>query len=316
MSKRNMKKIVMAITTMAVVAGTAVSNVIPVFAEPGGDSTGSIVVDEGEIVLDSDDSDILQEELNSLEAELPDTSKLPYYGTARKSRLGSKGTINYANGTVVIDSSDFGYLADEIDMLESAYKANTVSALNAMGTFFLADGTITHAGSSEGISGTEAVRLSFDTIISGILQSQSVEHLAEQGIAGAVEDNLSKGTAAWVNGELIIGNGADNDAYYRQGFTDGQLSLYDKASISYVYHEHSDGCYTYSEGHRHSSSCYEDTGDFWFHDYPCSSSHPEGCQGHASRVLVCGKSEGDSGYKLTCGKNESTIESATIVFDN
>ena len=220
MTKRNMKKIVMVILSVVIVAGTAVSSVIPVFAEPGEESEGSIVVDEGEIVLDTTDSDMLQEELDSLEAELPDTSRQPYYGTARKSKLNSKGIINYANGTVVIDSSDFAYLADEIDMLESAYKANMVSALNTMRTFFLADGSISHEPDSERNSGEEAVRLSLDTIISGILQSQSVEHLAEQGIAGAIEDNISKGAAAWVNGELVIGNGADNDAYYKKGQED------------------------------------------------------------------------------------------------
>ena len=35
------------------------------------------------------------------------------------------------------------------------------------------------------------------------------------------EDNLSAGKAAWVNGRLILGNGADNERAYRQGLTDG-----------------------------------------------------------------------------------------------
>ena len=310
MSKRNMKKIVMTLATAAVVACTAVSNVIPVFAEPDEEDAGSIVVDEGEIVLDTADIDMLQEELESLETELPDASEQPYYGIARKSRLNSKGIIDYESGTVIINSSDFAYLADEIDMLESAYKVNTVSALNAMRTFFLADGSIGHEPDDIGIHGEEAARLSFDTIISGILQSQSVDHLAEQGIAGAIEDNLSKGTAAWVNGELIIGSGADNEAYYSQGFIDGQLSLYDKVSISYVYHEHSDNCYTYHSGHKHNSSCYSGS---WKHDYDCSDDG-SGCPGHP--YTICGKDEKDPGYELTCRKNTSTIESATIIFNN
>ncbi len=313
MSKRNMRKIVVAIMTAAVAAGTAATNVIPVFAEPGEESGNSIVLDEGEIVLDTVDIDMLQEELDSLETELPDTSKQPYYDIARKSRLNSKGIIDYENGTVVIDSSDFVYLADEIDMLESAYKANTVSALHAMGTSFHADGSISHETSDEGIPGEEAVRLSYDTIISGILQSQSVDHLAGQGIAGATEDNLSKGTAAWVNGKLIIGKGADNNAYYRQGFLDGQLSLYDKVSISYVYHKHSGcpgSCYTYEEGHSHSSSCGI---SYWYHDWDCSSDYT-GCPGHISHD--CGIVDSEGGYRLTCGKTESTIESATIIFND
>lgn len=321
MSKRNMKKIIMEITTAAVAASMAVSNVIPVFAEHSGENGGSIVVDEGKIVLDTVDMDMLQKELDSLETELPDTSKQLYYGIARKSRLNSKGIIDYANGTVVIDSSDFGYLADEIDMLESAYKANMVSALHAMGTSFLADGSISHETANEGIPEEGAVRLSFDTIISGILQSQSVDHLAEQGIAGAVEDNLSKGTAAWVNGNLIIGSGADNDAYYKQGFIDGQLSLYDKVNISYVYHEHmgdsiSGGeCYTYVTPHHHNTSCYYYHG-LWYHDYNCGSGKDGSCEGHPYGDLICGQAESDGGYALNCGKTTSTIESVTIVFNN
>lgn len=311
MSKKNMKKLGMAIAAIVVAAGAAVSNAIPVFAEPGKESGNSIVVNEGEIVLDMADIDALQKELDGLEAELPDMSKQPYYGTARKNRLNSKGMIDYANKTVVIDSSDFMYLADEIDVLESAYKANTVSALNVMGTFFAADGSISHE--PDGISGAEAVQLSFDTIISGILQSQSVEHLAKQGIAASIADNLSKGTAAWVNGKLLIGNGADNDAYYRQGFLDGQLSIYDKASISYVYHEHSDSCYIYNEGHTHTVSCYDGATSGWKHHYDCSDDG-SGCPGHPN--TTCGKEESDSGYILTCKKAESTIESATIVFND
>lgn len=40
--------------------------------------------------------------------------------------------------------------------------------------------------------------------------------------ADATEDNLSAGKAAWVEGRLLLGNGADNDKAYRQGLTDGE----------------------------------------------------------------------------------------------
>lgn len=38
----------------------------------------------------------------------------------------------------------------------------------------------------------------------------------------ASEDNLSAGKAAWVDGRLILGNGADNNRAYQQGITDGR----------------------------------------------------------------------------------------------
>lgn len=40
--------------------------------------------------------------------------------------------------------------------------------------------------------------------------------------AAATEDNLSAGKAAWVDGRLLLGNGADNDRAYRQGIKDGE----------------------------------------------------------------------------------------------
>lgn len=38
----------------------------------------------------------------------------------------------------------------------------------------------------------------------------------------AIEDNISRGKAAWADGRLLLGNGADNDKAYRQGEEDGE----------------------------------------------------------------------------------------------
>lgn len=290
------KNIVIRMISASAIMCTAISMaVFPSYATAADadviNSKGNIVLEDGEVALYAADAGYLQDELDSLYQELPEISNSAFYGTARKSGLNSKGIIDYADGTVVIDSSDFAYLADEIDLLEAEYKANAVSALNAMGTFFLSDGSINHELDDENFP-KEAAALSFETIYEGIKQSQSVDHLAEQDIAGAVENNISEGTAAWLDGELIIGNGADNDAYYKQGFVDGQLSLYDKASISYVYHEHSGnstettvytdtnpgGCYV-GAGHTHNAinTCPTTTVDTG----PCSSTHFHyGCWEH------------------------------------
>mgnify|MGYP006990250174 CR=1 FL=1 len=40
----------------------------------------------------------------------------------RRNHIQSKGIIDYAGGTVVIDSSDFIYMANQIDELENTYK--------------------------------------------------------------------------------------------------------------------------------------------------------------------------------------------------
>lgn len=38
----------------------------------------------------------------------------------------------------------------------------------------------------------------------------------------AIEDNISRGMAAWADGRLLIGNGADNDKAYKKGTEDGK----------------------------------------------------------------------------------------------
>ncbi len=145
-------------------------------------------------------------------------------GADRKDNIRSKGTIDYAKGTVVINASDLTYLADEIDDLEASYKINTLKALNDIGTYFKADGSVTHNGEEGNVSSQNAEDLSFANLCEGILKSQSVSHLAQQNIAAASEDNLSEGCAAWVDGNLLIGNGSDNKKNYEQGYNNGKAT--------------------------------------------------------------------------------------------
>ena len=55
--------------------------------------------------------------------------------------------------------------------------------------------------------------------------------------ATATADNISKGKTAYVNGELIVGTGADNDDYYNKGMQYAQNVLYNgqKNYISHVW---------------------------------------------------------------------------------
>lgn len=174
----------------------------------------------------------------------------------RGSHVASRGAVNYANGKVVIDSADLTYLANEIDDLERSYKSLTVEALNGIGTYYAsADGEIIHEPDDSNITPDDAEVLSFDDLYQGILQSQSVEYLADTQATDESENhlyyadenaaesgdlitvtsdandfplmirpadagNLTAGTAAWVNGEVLVGNGADNRAYYDKGKKD------------------------------------------------------------------------------------------------
>lgn len=166
-------------------------------------------------------------------------------------------------------------LSDRLEELERSYKIAMMKALNQIGTFFASvDGTITHNAADNAVSPDGAAALSLNSLYQGILQSQSVDHLAD--IRAAVDNNLSLGTAAWVNGSLIIGNGADNknfydqgyaDGYeqgdsdgYRRGYADGKSDAVEGVEVEYIYHEHTgdsangDGCYTEPIYHQHTGN--------------------------------------------------------------
>lgn len=142
----------------------------------------------------------------------------------RSANIKSKGVFEFDNGSAVIDTSDLTYLADEIDLLEDTYKTGAVKALNGINTYFNPDGSITHVSDENTLLPEVAAVLPYHAILSGITNSQSVP----QEHNGAASGNLSRGTAAWVNGSLVVGNGADNDSFYNRGFSEGNDQGYDK----------------------------------------------------------------------------------------
>lgn len=329
----------------AIVCVGMASSTIPAFAESRIMSKGNLVLEEEALNLCSTDFDTLYSEVDALYAEVPLLSDVSFYGTPRKTRLTSKGSLDYADGTIQIHSADFAYLADEIDMLEAAYKTNIVTALNNIGTYFLEDGSITYNKDAIVSSVQAAARLSFERLYEGIVKSQSVAHLEEQQIYAAIADNLSSGSAAWVNGELITGNGADNNKYYNQGYMDGYQEVMDGIDIEYQYHEHTGnesecgGCY--QEGYHVHSGCpshEEGTGQYiqcGFNNGDNDGGEPE-CPMHGTEYLY-GVTSGDTEYtccgyrqeitqtvydcgfydncwRKNCGMTEDTIISAVICF--
>lgn len=172
----------------------------------------------------------------------------------RAANIKSKGIFDFKHGEAVFDASDLTYLADEIDLLEITYKTETVEALNQMGTFFTEDKETTHDTDETSILPESADVLSFSDLRDGILNSQSIPTersyngtLPESNeevtgnVSAAIADNLSLGKASWVEGNLFVGNGADNKTYYNKGYVDGfaakQTSV---VAIEYKYHTHVD----------------------------------------------------------------------------
>ena len=204
--------------------------------------------------------------------------------TSRKANLKSTGSINFENGAVYVTASDLIYLADEIDNLENTYKRTSIDALNDIGTFFLSDGTTVNDSAGNVIdTDEEKSGVAFGKIIEGIKKSQSVDSLLQTQATDkegnllfyeteeaqtnkdvhsmttidtgfpvfyqpANTNNLSAGTAAWVGGNLIKGNGADNASYYEQGYRIGYadaMANVGNATINYIrhYHDSTSSCY-------------------------------------------------------------------------
>lgn len=265
-------------------------------------------------------------------------------GTSRADNIKSKGIINYQD-KVIVNSSDFVYLADEIDNLENAYKENTVAALNGIGTYFKSDGSVTWDASESEIAGSDSSTLKFGDLQDGILNSQSVESTESSQasnssgllffkdetaneehnltnvtnedtgypvyFASATSSNLTAGAAAWVDGHLIIGNSSDVDDAYNRGVTDGLAQAVTGVDISYVYHTHAgsaqtkDGCYK-AVYHVHNGCRYDQ------HACACPTDNGAGAcwncghPGYHSAAYPC--SAGDGVFVWSCGKTTSTIE--------
>lgn len=280
----------------------------------------------------------------------------------RSANIKSKGIIDFENGAAVIDFSDLTYLADEIDLLEDTYKSETVDALSQISMYFNMDGTTTRDQNQSNLAIENANILPFSTITDGIINSQSIpsertytgtlpgENAEISGnISAADEEKMSLGTAAWVDGTLMIGTGADNNFYYNQGYTKGWADGYDEKldniDVEYVYHVHTGspdnggGCYSQpinepivkscrvivggcegggtSEPDGHCTCEYETT------HYNCGAGSSRGTRRHMNPPHFSSTQYNHDyidGYRFTgkyalgCKKTEQTIESATIVF--
>lgn len=225
--RKNLRK---GIVAAAAAFACMVSSVLPVLADSSLKSRGNLVYGEGAISLYAADFGYLLAEADGIQQkqELTELPAVRDMGTGRKENIHSKGVVNYDDGAVVMDSSDFIRLAEQLDGLDAAYRSSTVNAMDAlkrMGTYFMADGSVTHE-QEEADSVENPLELPYHKICEGILQSQSVSHLADKEIGAAAAANLSRGTAAWVDGTLVIGNGADNDACYNNGYASGEESGY------------------------------------------------------------------------------------------
>lgn len=175
-------------------------------------------------------------------------------GNATRNSLKSVGNVVYTDGEnrVEIHSDDLYMLADKMDSFKECVadqlaQCHTYFSKGSKGTSTVSDSDIkvVHTQPSDS-DAVDPVTLDFNTILEGIAASQSIpsdvteygyadgtalyktesgelttdgtlENVQQIDISAATPENLSAGSAAWVNGELILGTGADNNAYYQLG---------------------------------------------------------------------------------------------------
>ncbi|MCH5249542.1 MAG: hypothetical protein J1E98_06405 [Lachnospiraceae bacterium] len=228
------KKLAMISVSVLILCVCVFTTGIPALANSEINSSGAVILEDNEVEFYSKDIEELDARVEELSEDLSDefySSYVPGQDKLLKNKLNSKGIVNYDHGKVIFDASDLVKLADGIDSLNVGYKYEAVNALNKIGTYFKTDGTITYEQTGT-ILPENVSELTFSDICMGIIKSQSVDHLADQGILPAITDNLSEGSAAWVDGKLIIGNGNDNKNSYNQGYDDGHAKGYEEGEAA------------------------------------------------------------------------------------
>lgn len=218
------KKLLMVISAILTIGIGVITAVMPALADSDINSSGELILEDGNVEFDSADIESLQTQVERLSKGLSQETYVSENKGTLRTGLNSKGIINYDSGKVVFDSSDLVKLADEIDNLDTGYKYEAVSALSKIDTYLKADGTIVHDKPAEAISPESVSKFTIAQICEGIMQSQSVAHLADRNIVPASENSLSAGCAAWVDGRLLIGNGGDNKENYNKGYEEGEAS--------------------------------------------------------------------------------------------
>lgn len=150
-------------------------------------------------------------------------------------RIHSTGRVQY--GQAVFDSADLRNVCMHIDEQKRA----AAQALIRLGTRFRQqpEGYVYDRNPDIGQGEIDMGQFDWAMLVRAAAESQTVpaglsvlnpeSAMRIEGVEErtehyetATEDNISRGKAAWADGRLLLGNGADNDRAYRKGTEDGE----------------------------------------------------------------------------------------------
>lgn len=273
----------------------------------------------------------------------------------------STGNVSYQDEETevsVFNKEDLEYLDTRISSIESdvdSYKTSVVDKINewnipeerrlsSTSTFVDINNTleyikgIPNVGASLVDSANNQLYLKPDGSITADSSEAKLDGSGNPctiNISVCEANNMSAGSTAWVDGNIVIGNGNDNKSYYDLGYAAGLAEL-NNSNIEYVYHSHSDACigtvtktctitkrFT-TENHPAAwnsiwcGTCNANT----YHD-GMKTTHSACGQATTYSILNCSKHANNSNYYSVsthtytgsgyiCGYNEGDIESATI----
>lgn len=142
---------------------------------------------------------------------------------ASKGKIQVKENETDPDPAIVIDSADLVTLAKATNELNTQFTDSLAAAVNNIGSVPKTDRVAAGAQFSDilsAITKSQAIDSSESVYVlpnGTVTDDSTAEGVVETQITGATEANLSAGTAAWVDGQYIVGTGSDNNSYYAQG---------------------------------------------------------------------------------------------------
>lgn len=167
---------------------------------------------------------------------------------ASKGKIQVKENETDSDPAIVIDSADLVTLANATNELNTQFTDSLAAAVNNIGSVPKTDRVAAGATFSDllkEIKNSQAIDTSESVYVlqnGTVTDDSTAEGVVEKQIAGATAENLTAGTAAWVDGQYIVGTGADNNSYYNRGYTEGVAKV-DNGTVTYITHSHTEsGC--------------------------------------------------------------------------
>lgn len=142
---------------------------------------------------------------------------------ASKGKIQVKENETDPDPAIVIDSADLVTLANATNELNTQFTDSLAAAVNNIGSVPQTDRVAAGAQFSDilsAITNSQAIDSSESVYVlpnGTVTDDSTAEGVVETQITGATEANLTAGTAAWVDGQYIVGTGSDNNSYYAQG---------------------------------------------------------------------------------------------------